>query len=170
MNQISPYWALVGEWGHGIAFGIFCTILADVALMFANQSKLFIPELRKLGYLTDTKDQEIIQAEENSIKMALRATMQAIFGGLMDGLGSGIGNMVCGIVVEAYSYIRLWQFFTILSVGACVVHQLVEITNCRWSDTYKPRVGTKAFEIMSNVCREGEKKAKKIEHETNVDC
>jgi len=118
--------------------------------MFANQSRLFIPELRKLGFLSDEKSSSkaTIEAEERSIKMALRATIQALLGGFMDGLGQGTGALICGIFVELYSYISLWQMYWMVALSAICLHQLVELTRSRWSDTYRPRKGTKAHEIM----------------------
>lgn len=158
---ISPYWALLGEWGHGISYGIFCIILADVSLMIANQSRLFIPELRRLGYLSDekTSSREKIEAEERSVKMALRATMQALFGGFMDGLGNGTGALICGIFIEIYSYISLWQMYWMVALSAFILHQIIEVTRSRWSDTYKPAKGTKAYEIMQLTSGNQEEKA-----------
>lgn len=149
--KISPYWALLGEWGHGFSYGIFATILADVALMFANQSKLFIPDMRRLGFLSEVtaNNKDKVYAEEYAIKMALRATMQGVFGGFMDGLGQGLGSLVCGLIADAFSYIELWQLFTLISIGTGLVHQTVELTRSRWSDTYIPPKGTKAFQIFT---------------------
>lgn len=124
--------------------------MAEVALMFANQSKLFIPEIRRLGFLSPHKEgrtRSEIELEENSIKMVLRATMQALFGSFMDGLGAGIGALICGVIAETYSYIRLWQLFAMIAVASGVTHQLVELTRSRCSDTYRPPKGTKAYEI-----------------------
>lgn len=158
--QISPYWALLGEWGHGISYGIFATILADVALMFANQSKHFIPDMRRLGFLSEIKSDNLakVHAEEYAIKMALRATMQGVFGGFMDGLGQGLGSLVCGLIADAFSYIELWQLFTLISIGTGLVHQIVELTKCKWSDTYMPPKGTKAFQILNMNATTNEKR------------
>jgi len=133
-----------------MAYGIVCTILADIALMFANQSQFFIPELRQMGLLSEfvKGNEEKVRAEENSIKMALKATMQAVFGGFMDGLGSGTGSLVCGLIADAYSYIDLWRIFTILSVSVLIVYQTAELTKSKWSDAYQPKEGTKAFHIL----------------------
>lgn len=124
--------------------------MADVALMFANESRLFIPELRKFGYLSDSKElpREQVEAEERSIKMALRATMQALFGGFMDGLGMGAGNLLCGLLLELYSYTTLWQLFAAIALGSLLLHQLTELSRSRWSDTFRPKRGTKSWEIM----------------------
>lgn len=130
---ISPYWALLAEWGHGISYGIFATLLADVALMFANQCELFIPQLRRAGFIGT--DPAKIGQEEVAIKMALRATMQAVFGGAMDGGGMGLGSLICGLVYDYFGYISLWQLFTIIAISTCVIHQLVEATRSRYSDS-----------------------------------
>lgn len=149
-GEISPYWAVVGEQGLGLCYAVFCTIQADVSLMFANQSRLFIPELRRLGYLSDerTASREKIEAEERSVKMALRATMQALFDGFMSGLGFGFGALLCGIFIEIYSYVSLWKVFCTMALISISLHQLIELTRSRWSDTFRPKKGTKAYEIM----------------------
>lgn len=153
---MSPYWAVLAEWSHGIPYGIFCTIQADVALMFANQCRLFIPEMRRLGYLQDLEDKEKgsrlseaeIEAQERSIKMALRATVQALFSGFQDGLGQGAGYILCGYISELYSYIRVWQVFALIACLTFAFHLVAEATKCRYSDTYEPRKGTIAHQIM----------------------
>lgn len=118
--------------------------------MFANQSRFFIADLRRLGYLSELKDGEKSdksEAEEAAIKMALRATMQAVMGGLMDGLGNGLGSLACGLIADAYSYMTLWHLFFILSLAAIIFQAIVEISRCRWSDAYKPPKGTKLYAI-----------------------
>jgi hypothetical protein len=141
---VSPYWAVLAECSYGLAYGILCIIVADVSLMFANQSRLFIPELRRLGFLradTSHSSKEAIEAEERSIKMALRATMQALFSGFMDGL-------LCGLIIDLYSFHALWLTISTLIMVVLALHVLVEVTGSRWSDAYKPTEGTKAYEIM----------------------
>lgn len=124
--------------------------------MFANQCRLYIPELRRLGYLsqvTPDTPKELIEAEENSIKMTLRATMQAILDGFLAGLGLGAGALMCGVVIDLFNYIRMWQVFLLISLVSLVLHQLVELTGSRFSDSYKPAAGTKADEIKRLECR-----------------
>lgn len=119
--------------------------------MFADQTRLFVGDLRRLGYLspvTPDTPREQIEKEERSIKMALRATMQAIFDGAMAGLGTGAGALLCGVFIELYNYIKLWQFYYIIAFASLVLHQLVELTRSKWSDTHRPKADTKAFEIM----------------------
>lgn len=138
--------------------------------MFANQSRLFIPELRRLGFLSEISPdtpKEQIEAEEKSIKMALRATMQAIFDGFMAGLGQGAGALLCGIFIELYNYIKLWQLFFVVALSSLVLHQLCELTRSRWSDTYKPPRGTKAFEIMQLNGADADADARGAPQETN---
>jgi len=149
-GEISPYWAVLGEWGLGLSYALFCTIQAEVSLMLANESRLFIPELRRLGYLGDEKSctKEQLEEEERSVKMALRATVQALLDGFMSGLGFGAGALICGLLIEVYSYSSLWRIICIITAAACLLHQLVEVTRSRWSDSRKPPKGTIAFEIM----------------------
>lgn len=149
-SDISPYWALVGEWGHGIGYALSCTILADVAMLFANHCKFFLPEMRQMGFLRDRGDPETLKAEEDKIKMALRATSQGVFGGLMDGAGMGLGSLACGIMVEVYGYLTLWRSMTLVASAMLVFHIINELLKTKYSDSYKPKAGTKAFEIRSN--------------------
>lgn len=151
LNQLSPYTAIVAEWPTSISYAMFCTLMAEVALMFANQSRVFIPELRRLGYLTKvTPDtpKELIEREENSIKMSLRATMQAIFDGFMSGFGLGCGSLTCGVLMDLFDFVKFWQFFCLLSTLTVIVHQTVELTRSKYSDTYRPLKNTKAYELM----------------------
>lgn len=135
--------------------------------MFANQSKLFIPDMRRLGFLSEIRadNADKVYAEEYAIKMALRATMQGVFGGFMDGLGQGLGSLVCGLIADAFSYIELWQLFTLISIGTGLVHQIVELTKSRWSDTYMPPKGTKAFQILNMNSTNEKRKTVDYKHE-----
>lgn len=110
--------------------------MAEYALSFANQSRLFIPELRKQGLLTEPNEQnkKQVESEEAEIKVALRATMQATFGGCMDGLGQGLGLLACGLIADHFNYVVLWKFFLIVTTSTLVGYSLIEITRCPWSD------------------------------------
>lgn len=149
--------------------------MADVALMFANQSKLFIPELREMGLLSQIEkgNEAKVLAEENAIRMALRATMQAIFGGFMDGLGSGLGNVFCGIIVEAFSYTCLWQIYFAITVVTLLVYQSIEATEFRWSDSFRVRNESKVSG-MENQLKKAPSPAKSSEdggkNATQIDC
>lgn len=149
-SNISPYWALIAEWGLGISYATFCTYLADLSLMFASESKLFIGELRKMGYLSELNshvDPKKIEEEENAIRTSLKATFFSLFGGCLDGFGFGMGALISGLIVT-HSYITLWQTLAIISVCTALGHQIIEITRCKFSDRFKAREGTKAYEIM----------------------
>jgi hypothetical protein len=100
----------------------------------ANQSRLFIPELHRLGFLrTDTSfsSKEAIEAEERSIKMALRTTMHTLFNGFMDKLGSGAGSLLCGLIIDLYSFHALWLTIPTLIVVIFAPHLLVAMTSSR---------------------------------------
>lgn len=117
--------------------------MAEYALSFANQSRLFIPELRKQGLLTEPNEnnKKLVEAEEGEIKVALRATMQATFGGCMDGLGQGLGLLACGLIADHYNYVVLWKFFLIVTTTTLVGYFLIEITRTRWSDRSRVKKG-----------------------------
>lgn len=125
--------------------------MADVALMFANLSRLFIPELRKLGLLSKRNlvNDDEVEAEEDKIKVALRATMQATFGGCMDGLGGGLGSLLCGLIADWYSYIHMWRIFLGVTISTMIIYVIIEVTRSRWSDFYRAPSGSKAHEIKS---------------------
>lgn len=159
-DKIPPYSALLLECGHGIPYSIVVTIIAEVSLSAANQSRFFIPELRKFGYLSDIDNSTPaqIRSEENSIKMALRATMQALNSSLFEGLGFGLGNLLAGLSLDANKYVHesiqltdysaTWFIFATSAVVCLIFHQILEVTKSRLSDSFKPREGTRIFELM----------------------
>lgn len=136
----SLYWALVAEWSHGFGFAMYTSLMCDLALMFANQSSFFIPQLRQLGILSDPNVVGPAKsfAEEQSIKIALRATMQAAFGGALDGLGSGLGNLGSGIIYDSLGYVRLWQVTAAVCVATFIIHLAVEFSRSHFSDLRYP--------------------------------
>lgn len=135
-SGISLYWAVLAEWGHGIPWAIYTTLQIDIALMFANQSSLFIPKLRKLGILGDAAviGREASLAEEASIKILLRATMNGIFAGATDGLGTGAGCLILGMVYDHFGYINMWRAITGVGIATIVLYILIELSNSRYSD------------------------------------
>ena len=83
------------------------------------------------------------------MKVALRATFQSLLDGVMSGLGYGLGSLICGLFIEHYhSYTKLWHLFALVSLAGLCLQQLVELTRSRWSDTFEPKPGTRAHEIM----------------------
>lgn len=146
---ISPYWSILSECALGMAYAIFCTYLAFLSFMFANQSRLFVPELSKLGYLSSGCGREVGN-DENFIKMALRATMQGTFHGALGGLGKGLGALISSLIVEPHSFTKLWQFLTLISIATLLIHLLIEVVGCEWSDRYKPEEGTQAYACRQN--------------------
>lgn len=133
---------LASEWGYGLPYGIIVSMVVDLALMFAERSKLFIVELRKRGILSEPVPgtERIIEREEHKVKMLLRASMQGLFGGLMDGFGRGSGSLVSGVLIGAISYAELWQLFAVFTFTVLIIHQLLEMFRLRWSDSYNLRI------------------------------
>lgn len=151
--HVTPYWSLLAEWGHGLSYSIYCSMIADLAFMFANQSRYFFSELRAKGYMCagDDLSERRRLAEEESVKLALRATMQATLSVAGDGLGSGFGVLAAGFLVELFSFVTLWHVLTCLAAVLIALQQIIEITRTRWSDSYEPEVGSKLYEIQQCV-------------------
>lgn len=117
---ISPYVAIITECLQGINYGIFYYLITDTALHYALQVKDILPELKQLGLIDDTFN-------ENVVCTSLRATMQGIFSGAFDGLGFGLGSLVAGFVLEKHSYEELWCYTAAASAGIFVVHGIYEL-------------------------------------------
>lgn len=156
ISAIPPYCAVIGDFFHGVSYGIFMTLMASIALKFANESRHFIPELRRLGLISERQpgNEEQVKKEEQMIKTSLRATMQSLFSGITDGLGNGTGCLACGLIVEGHSYARLWIVFTVLVVGTLISQVVLELIKCRYSDNFHAKPGTKAYEIMESELQE----------------
>lgn len=137
-SQVSPYWVLVSESAHGFTYALIATISASLALMFAERSEFFIPDLRKRGLMStpNAKNALEIQNEEHHIKMILRASMQGIFGGCLDGIGRGVGGLICSSTIEFLSYLELWQILALVTFTTLFIHQVVELIRLKWSDSY----------------------------------
>lgn len=116
----SPYWAILTETVHGIGFGIVNTLVCDMGRETVDQVDKFLPELIKLG-IVDPKINPI------ELKLLLRATMQGVFGGALDGLGNGIGVLAAGLYLEHHGFIDLWAWCCYVSVGLLIVYPLTEI-------------------------------------------
>lgn len=153
-SEISLYWAVVAEWGHGIPYSIYCSLQAEIALMFANQCARFIPKLIELGILSNPVhvSRDTAKREEESIKVLLRATMNAIFSGASDGLGQGVGCLVCGLVYDYFGYVNLWRMMLYITIATLVVHLVVEASRSHYSDSNSKYKRHSSEVALSELC------------------
>lgn len=153
-QDISLYWAVLAEWGHGIPFAMFCTLQADIAVMFAGQSAIFVPQLIKLGILSDPELVGRLKAkeEEESIKTMLRATMNAIFSGANEGFGQGLGCLICGLVYDHFGYVNLWRVVFFVTAATMIAHLATEATRSQYSDYCSKYRKTSIKAELTNQC------------------
>lgn len=118
--EASPYWAIITETVHGVGFGIVNTLVCDLGRETVDQIDKHLPELIKLGIL----HRNINPIE---LKLLLRATMQGVFGGALDGLGNGIGVLCAGLYLEHHGYVDLWAWCFYLSIAIIVIYPLTEM-------------------------------------------
>lgn len=101
LGQVSPYLAVLLESLHGLNFGLYLTLVVEVSHMFACQVAEIIPELIERG-IVDSR------IESEKLKSSVSATMQAIMSSATDGLGRGVGALLCGLIIDVYSFETLW--------------------------------------------------------------
>lgn len=133
----SLYWAMVSESVLGISYAVYALLMADLSVMFSRQSVMFIPKLRELGILSDPEvvGRKKSLEEEAQVSVALRATIQASFGGAIEGLGLGVGSLVCGIVYDSLGYIDMWRLVAGVGLVTLLLYLICDLTKSRYSDS-----------------------------------
>ena len=111
--QVNPYWSLVSELASGTVYATFLTIKVEMAHEFASEVEHLIPELMKRGEIA-TDDEESCER----LKLSLAATMQSLTAGADTGLGQGLGALVFGVIIDAYSYQALWTVIAVIAAAA----------------------------------------------------
>lgn len=123
LEDYSPYWAMITECCHGLAYGIVYSLITEVALDCVNRVDDYLPELIERKIV----DPDI---DPNVLKLPLRATMQGIFSGAFDGLGNGLGCLTAGVFLDYYSFTSLWQACALLSLAIMIIYPLTELPSC----------------------------------------
>lgn len=132
----SLYWAMVPESLSGLTYGVYVYLMADLSIMFSRRGATFIPRLRKLGILSDPTVVGRAESlkEEARVRVALRATIQAAFAGAWEGLGFGLGSLMCGLTYEMFGYIIMWRMVAGVAMAGLFFYLTIDLSKSRFSD------------------------------------
>lgn len=142
-RQVSPLWALLAECMHGLNFGFYLTLVVEISHQLASQVNNLLPELHKRGLINEKMDLE-------KLRSSLSATMQALMSSCTDGLGRGVGALLCGFIIETYSYRVLWLILGAKSTIAFAVTMIVNIYY-RFANVPKAKDERKIDEKLENL-------------------
>lgn len=117
--EVSPWYALVSEFGHGFAYAITYSLITEIATECVDDVDQYLPELIQRGVVPAT-------INANQLKLPLRATMYGVFSGAFDGLGNGIGSLLGGIYLDSHPFTALWMCCTYLAGTVAIVYPLTE--------------------------------------------
>lgn len=141
LRQVSPYLAVLLESLHGLNFGLWLTLVVEVSHMFACQVADIIPELIEHGIV----DSNI---ESEKLKSSVSATMQAIMSSATDGLGRGVGALLCGLIIDVYSFETLWLVIGSQSVICFLIALIFTVAErCNYSNSKVKVVENKHISI-----------------------
>jgi len=123
LGNLSPYFFLV-ESLHGLEYSISLWAGVELGYKFANEVEYLLPELIQKGIIRDQDDQELV-------KVSLMATMSACFTLVYDGVGTIIGALLCGLLIDRYSFTLTWICVgSMATIGFVVVTLAVLIGKC----------------------------------------
>lgn len=112
--QVSPYYSLLSEGVTGVIYGINLTLMVEIGHLFASEVRYILPELLERQIITPEPDQL------DRLKYSLAATMQALISSASEGVGTGCGSLIYGLLLERISYESLW-FIIGLTCCACLL-------------------------------------------------
>lgn len=112
-TQVSPYYSLLSEGVTGVIYGINLTLMVEVGHLFSSEVKYIIHELLQRDIIS--ADTEI-----DKLRYSLAATMQALVSSASEGIGTGCGSLIYGVLLERISYESLW-FIIGLTCCACLL-------------------------------------------------
>lgn len=117
--EISPWFALVSEFGHGFGYAITYSLITEIATECVDDVDQYLPELIQRGVVPPT-------INPDALKLPLRATMYGVFSGAFDGLGNGIGSLLGGIYLDSHPFTALWLCCSYLAASVAVIYPLTE--------------------------------------------
>lgn len=118
-TQVSPYYSIGAMMLNGASFGIFLTLTVNMGHLFASEVQHVLPELISSG-LIDEADED-----QEKLKLALAATMQALTSNAMDGFGRGGGALVYGLMLDHFSYSTVWATVaTVAFLALCLIESV----------------------------------------------
>lgn len=119
LDSVSPYFFLF-EALHGLEYsGSLCSSM-ELGYKFANEVELLIPELIQRGIISKHDDHQLV-------KVSLLATMTGAFTLIYDGLGTIVGALLYGIIIDRYSFTTTWIVIGSMATIGCVVVSLTII-------------------------------------------
>lgn len=130
-RNVNPHFSVIVESLHGLSFGLYLTLVIEIAHIFSSQVVEVLPELYKRNYVPSNVDQE-------KLKLSLVATMQAIMSNANDGLGRGVGALIMGILLEIYSFDTVWLLLGLKSLIILVITLIINLHG-----RYRARTGTR---------------------------
>jgi hypothetical protein len=108
----TAYWdVLLIEVVQGLTFGLFYTVMTDLAQHYATQENQRIS--RALKVIKETDDREateqtvVVNSVANESKSY--ATLQGIMSGAFEGVGLGIGALVGGYLINRIDAFYIWK-------------------------------------------------------------
>lgn len=114
-GQLLPYlganWVAIAEALQGPSCALYWILIVDIGSNYALMVTDFMPELKRRGIVRDP-------AHEAELSGCLRASMIGAMSSSMEGLGTAIGSFLGGILSGSLGYDFMWNFCTILAVGA----------------------------------------------------
>lgn len=117
--EMSPWYALITEFGHGFGYGITYSLITEIATECVDQVDQYLPELIERGIVPPS-------INPNALKLPLRATMYGVFSGAFDGLGNGLGSLLGGIYLDAHPFTSLWLCCTYLAGAIAILYPITE--------------------------------------------
>lgn len=118
-EEVSPWWALASEFGHGFAYSVTYSLITEIATECVDDVDQYLPELIQRGIVPASINPE-------QLKVPLRATMYGVFSGAFDGLGNGIGSLLGGIYLDSHPFTGLWLCCTYLAGSVAVAYPISE--------------------------------------------
>ncbi|CAG2116048.1 unnamed protein product [Medioppia subpectinata] len=126
----TTYWdILLVEVVQGLTFGLFYTVMTDLAQHYATQENHRILAAREaIKEMADTEavDETIAVNSVDDLTSRSYATLQGIMSGAFEGIGLGIGALAGGYLINRIDVFAIWKVGAFLALFAIIFNVSVE--------------------------------------------
>ncbi|XP_054168523.1 major facilitator superfamily domain-containing protein 6-like, partial [Oppia nitens] len=126
INYGNTYWdVLLIEVTQGLTFGLFYTVMTDLAQHYANQENERLRKVREQLNVENRDDKDVCIAKAGDYEPRSYATMQAIMSAAFEGIGLGIGALMGGYLIQIDTFL-IWKVGAFLACFGILFNIVVD--------------------------------------------
>lgn len=125
LPNASMYMIFVADCLQGPNYGLFYVVMTEVGLEYSFCDDDTIEYMAVCGHI-DCNDQHQV----DSLRLALRSTVQSVAFACYEGIGLGLGSLVGGWILSGHDFELLWLPMALASISIGLINIMIELFIC----------------------------------------